>query len=86
MAIKIINEARENIEDYSIQEIIEMYYNGYFDLIPKNEGFPMPWDADLEYDSKTDTIILTGGAGPSGYGSCVTKFPAKDLFKIFDKG
>lgn len=89
MAVKFLKESdRSNIEDYSIEEVIDMYNDGYFELIPKSDDFPMPWDSDLSYDSSKDMVILTGGvsAGGGAYGKCVVSFPAKYLWKFFKKG
>jgi len=85
LAVKVLREAKENLEDYSIEEVVELYNDGYIEIMPKNPEFVIPWDAVLDYDSSKGTIIMRGGAGPGGYGSCVVTFPAKDFFKIFVK-
>jgi hypothetical protein len=40
---------------------------------------PLPWDASFEVQG--ETIVVSGGAGPSGFGDCVVKVP-RDSFNL----
>ena len=48
-------------------------------ITPVSDDFPMPWDADI--DILEGKLMLTGHAGPSGYGSAQTEIPLKDAAK-----
>lgn len=48
-------------------------------ITPVSDDFPMPWDADI--DILDGRLMLTGHAGPSGYGSAQTEIPLKDATK-----
>lgn len=36
---------------------------------------PLPWDASFSLEDNDRTLVIEGGAGPMGYGSCVVKLP-----------
>lgn len=48
-------------------------------ITPVSDDFPMPWDADINILG--GKLMLTGHAGPSGYGSAQTEIPLKDATK-----
>lgn len=48
-------------------------------ITPVSDDFPMPWDAAI--DILEGKLMLTGHAGPSGYGSAQTEIPLKDATK-----
>lgn len=69
-----------------ISKLTKLDHNLYDEMIdaeliitPVSDDFPMPWDADIDIlDGK---LMLTGHAGPSGYGSAQTEIPLKDTAK-----
>lgn len=44
-----------------------------------SDDFPLPWDADIEINN--NTLVLTGHAGSSGYGTAEVSIPLKDVNK-----
>lgn len=51
-------------------------------VMPKAEDCPCPWDAGIDIES--DTLVLSGGAGVSGYGSCTVKVPKRFAHKNYE--
>lgn len=46
---------------------------------------PMPWDAGWGFETINDVkhLVLAGGAGPGGWGSCVVKVPLSDNPRLY---
>lgn len=51
-------------------------------IVPKRDDTPIPWDADIVKVGRD--LVLEGGAGAGGYGSCTVEVPLKDANKVFD--
>ena len=61
--------------------IPDKLYDQLFDeadlyIIPTKDDFPMPWEADINVKGKD--LVLSGHAGPQGYGRSQTVIPIKD--------
>ena len=65
-----------------------LVFEGSLDIraADEDEAFPMPWDADLTVETgkplEPHVLVLNGGAGPSGFGSCQTKIPMKHAASV----
>lgn len=46
------------------------------ELVPNDDEFPLPWDADFEV--KGSNLVLSGHASDGGYGTSVTTIPLRD--------
>lgn len=70
-------------------EFLDSLWEDAFNIAVEREyeEAPMPWDAgwEIEYDQykKTRTLILSGGAGASGYGYCEVKVPCDEKAPYF---
>jgi hypothetical protein len=96
MAIKRITEGTNGVsklivtpqsktidDDALLEDIYQLSYNGVTIMSKdQNDGFPMPWDADFGIEG--DNLVLEGGAGPSGFGHCITKVPISRANNIID--
>lgn len=73
----------KDITDEVDDRLYDLTYNGIM-IYSDDESFPIPWDAGV-YVEGSD-LVLSGGAGPGGYGRCVVKVPVDRLpksLKIF---
>lgn len=89
-ARKVLSEASKDIEipatslkglsskDYDALD--ELSYNGIM-IDSRDDATPCPWDAGLEV--KGSDLVIDGGIGPSGYGSCVCKVPVTSANRIY---
>ena len=66
-------------EVYSL--IWEVTFNGICIDTVNDYPYPLPWDAGVSI--KGEDLVLSGGAGESGFGSCVVKIPKEDQPKIY---
>lgn len=58
----------------------EASHNG-IEIYPLDDETPCAWDAGV--DIQGDDLVISGGFGPSGYGSVVIKFPKKDASRYY---
>lgn len=78
-----VQNATDGLSGDDYQNLIDLSHNG----IIHNPGLvgdrdtideiPMPWDAGIEI--KGDKLIISGSAGPSGWGKVTVEVPKKDI-------
>ncbi len=45
------------------------------------DAAPVPWDAGVSIDG--ENLVISGGLGASGYGSCEVRLPKKDANEVY---
>lgn len=78
MFFKIRNVKRD-FTDEEMNEIFDLAWNGI--EVESDENAPMPWDADFIIEERL--LILSGGVGPSGFGSCVCEVPTSEADYVY---
>lgn len=78
-----ITQKSRSMNPKTYSQVVFMSVNG-FEMIPKDDDFPMPWDANFKIES--NQFVISGSAGPSGFGSAQTKIPLTSVPKVLNIG
>jgi len=65
-----------NVEEKDYDQLFELSHNGVM-INPKDEETPGAWDAGFSIEDLRGSkhLVISGGAGPSGFGSVEIKIP-----------
>ena len=83
----MLKEAVSEDDKARILVAIDKWNDGdAYAVIPKYEDTPVPWDADISYDSSTGIITFEGGidAGGPGYGRASMEVPIDRFLDYFE--
>ena len=87
-AVKIMNESlslkfTSKSKSISVKDMDVLFDEGNgIEIYPKGEDTPTPWDAEITI--KGSNLVLTGHAGPSGFGKCVVEVPISKANDVYE--
>lgn len=77
-----INTSSEDISEQDYTRLEDLTYNG-IELLPKNEDFPMPWDASCYIEG--GNFVVEGAPGPGrSVGKATVSIPLNSVDKYME--